>query len=41
MSNVYLKVTFETFSKLRFSWFKKFATRSIMRGPAHADIIEF
>ena len=29
MSNVYLKVTIETFSKLRFSAFKKFVTRSV------------
>ena len=29
MSNIYLKVTIETFSKLRFSSFKKFATRSV------------
>ena len=30
MSNIYLKVTIETFSKLRFWW-----------APTHADIIEF
>ena len=29
MSNIYLKVTIETFSKLRFSGFKKLVTRSI------------
>ena len=29
MSNIYLKVTIETFSKLRFSGFKKFVTRSV------------
>ena len=29
MSNIYLKVSIETFSKLRFSGFKKFLTRSI------------
>ena len=28
MSNIYLKVTIETFSKLWFSGFKKFVTRS-------------
>ena len=28
MSNIYLKVTIETFSKLRFSGFKKFVARS-------------
>ena len=40
MSNIYLKVTIETFLKLRFSGFKKFATGS-WRAPTHADIIEF
>ena len=30
MSNTYLKVTIETFSKLRFSGFKKFVTRSVL-----------
>ena len=29
MSNIYFKVTIETFSKLRFSGFKKFVTRSV------------
>ena len=29
MSNIYLKVTIETFSKRRFSGFKKFVTRSV------------
>ena len=29
MSNIYLKVAIETFSKLRFSGFKKFVTRSV------------
>ena len=29
MSNIYLEVTIETFSKLRFSGFKKFVTRSV------------
>ena len=29
MSNIYLKVTIETFSKLRFSGFKKFVTSSV------------
>ena len=28
MWNIYLKVTIETFSKLQFSWFKKFVTGS-------------
>ena len=31
MSNIYLKVTIETFSKLRFSGFEKFVTRSVFR----------
>ena len=30
MSNIFLQVTIEMFSKLRFSGFKKFATRSIL-----------
>ena len=30
MSNICLKITIETFSKLRFSGFKKFFTRSIL-----------
>ena len=29
MSNIYLKVTIETFSKLRFYGFKKFVSRSV------------
>ena len=29
MSNIYLKITIETFSKLRFSGFKKFLTSSV------------
>ena len=40
MSNIYLKVTIETFLKLRFSGFKKFVTGS-WGAPTHADIIEF
>ena len=36
MSNIYLKVTIETFSKLRFAGFKKFVTGSVF-----GDIIEF
>ena len=31
MSNIYLKAIFETFSKLRFSGFKKFVTRSVFQ----------
>ena len=42
MSNIYLRVTIETFSKLRFYGFKKFVTRSVFWGaPTHADVIEF
>ena len=29
MSNIYLKITIETFSELRFSAFKKFVIRSV------------
>ena len=29
MSNIFLKITIETFSKLRFSGFKKFVTRPV------------
>ena len=32
MSNIYLKVAIETFSKLRFSGFKKFVTGSVFSG---------
>ena len=35
MSNIYLKVTIETFSKLRFSGFKKFVTRSVLASRYH------
>ena len=38
MSNIYLKLTFEAFSKLRFSRFKKFATRSVCREPQLTQI---
>ena len=31
MSNISLKVTIETFSKLRFSGFKRFVTKSVFR----------
>ena len=30
MSNIYLKVAIETFSKLRFSWLEKFVTNSVL-----------
>ena len=41
MSNIYLKVTIKTFSKLGFSGFKIFVTRQFWGAPTHADIIEF
>ena len=41
MSNIYLKVTIETFSKFPFSGFKKFVTRSVLGAPTHADTIKF
>ena len=41
MSNIYLKVTIETFSKLRFSGFKKLLTGQFWRAPIQADIFEF
>ena len=42
MSNIFLKVTIETFSKLRFSEFKNFFHRVSFWGtPTHADIVEF
>ena len=42
MSNIYLKVTIETFSKLQFSGFKKFCRLvSFEELQTHADIIEF
>ena len=41
MSNMYLKVTNKTFSKLRFSGFKKFVPGQVWEVPTHADIIEF
>ena len=40
MSNIYLKVTVETFSKFRFSGFKKFSPGQFWGAPTHADIIE-
>ena len=41
MSNIYLKVTIETFSKLRFSGFQKNLSPGQFWGaPTHADIIE-
>ena len=42
MPKIYLKVSTETFSKLRFSGFKKFVSGSEFWGaPTHADIIDF
>ena len=42
MSNIYLKVTTETLSKLRFFGFKKICHQVSFWGvPSHADIIEF
>ena len=42
MSNIYLRVTIDTFSKLRFSGFKKICHQVSFWGvPTHADIIEF
>ena len=41
MSNIYLKVTIETFSKLLF-WLQKICQQASFWGaPTHADIIEF
>ena len=37
MSNIYLKVTIET-SKLRFSGFKKFVTRSTLGAPTQISL---
>ena len=39
MSNIYLKVTTETFSKLWFSGFKKFATMSVLGGLQLTQIL--
>ena len=41
MSNIYLKVTTEPFSKLRFSWFKNLSPGQFWGDPAYADIIKF
>ena len=45
MSNIYLKVTIEMFSKLPFSGFKKLVTTNFgsvfWEPPTHVDIIEF
>ena len=42
MSNIYFKVTILTFSKFRFSKFKKVCLQvRFLRIPTHADIIEF
>ena len=41
MSNSYLKVTIETFSKPQFSGFKNLLPGQFLRTPTHRDIIEF
>ena len=41
MSNIYLKVTIETFSKLQFSGFKNLSPGQLWGAPTHADITEF
>ena len=41
MSNIYLKVTIDTFSKLQFSGFKKFSLGQFWGAPTPADIIGF
>ena len=41
MSNIYLKVTIETFSKLRFSGLKNLLPGQFWGAPTHAYIIEF
>ena len=41
MSNIYLKVTVETFSKLRFSGLKNLSPGQFWGAPTDADIIEF
>ena len=38
MSSIYLKVTFETFSKLQYSVFKIFFTRSVFGELQHTQI---
>ena len=39
MSNIYLKVTVETFTKRRFTGFKKFVTRSVFGEPQLRKIL--
>ena len=41
MSNIYLKVTTDMFSELRFSRFKKFEPGQFWGALTHAGIIEF
>ena len=38
MSNIYRKITIETFSKRRFSEFKKFVTKSVFEELQHTQI---
>ena len=41
MSNIYLNVTIDTFSELRFSGFKNLYPGWFWGASTHADIIEF
>ena len=41
MSNIYLKVTIETFSKLPYSGLKNVLPGQFWGVPTHADITEF
>ena len=41
MSNIYLKVTIETFSKTRFSGLENLSLYQFWGAPTHAHIIEF
>ena len=41
MSNIYLKVTIEAFSKLFFLVLKNLSPVSVSGAPTHTDIVEF
>ena len=41
MSDIYLKVTIETFSKFRFFVLKNLSSCQFWGAPTHGDIIEF
>ena len=41
ISNIYLKVTIETFSKLRFFGFKNLSPAQFLSTPTRVDIIKF